>query len=82
MVFVFIFQCAATMDVRVGSFSEPEGIEGLAHFLGEFYVFIQYSVLDSIEWNPNMHAVLCICLFQLWFMCDLLYCNAAPWANA
>lgn len=23
------------MDVSVGSFSDPDGIEGLAHFLGE-----------------------------------------------
>ncbi|KAL0404908.1 UNVERIFIED_CONTAM: Insulin-degrading enzyme-like 2, partial [Sesamum radiatum] len=26
-------KCAASMDVRVGSFSDPEGLEGLAHFL-------------------------------------------------
>lgn len=24
------------MEVEVGSFSDPEGLEGLAHFLGEF----------------------------------------------
>lgn len=25
------------MDVRVGSFSDPDGLDGLAHFLGECY---------------------------------------------
>lgn len=27
------------MDVRVGSFSDPVGLEGLAHFLGKKYQF-------------------------------------------
>jgi secreted Zn-dependent insulinase-like peptidase len=27
-------QAAAAMSVNVGSFSNPEGLEGLAHFLG------------------------------------------------
>lgn len=27
-------QAAASMVVNVGSFSDPEGLEGLAHFLG------------------------------------------------
>lgn len=31
----FLLQCSASMDVCVGSFSDPEGLEGLAHFLGE-----------------------------------------------
>lgn len=29
-------QCAASMDVSVGSFSDPQGLEGIAHFLGTF----------------------------------------------
>jgi len=29
-------KAAACMEVEVGSFSDPEGLEGLAHFLGEF----------------------------------------------
>ncbi|KAG6411482.1 hypothetical protein SASPL_129565 [Salvia splendens] len=35
-------KCAASMDVRVGAFSDPEGLEGLAHFLEHvvFYVYI------------------------------------------
>lgn len=32
---VFFVQCAASMDVRIGSFCDPDGLEGLAHFLGE-----------------------------------------------
>lgn len=34
------------MDVGVGSFSDPEGLEGLAHFLGKFYY--TSSDLDSL----------------------------------
>ncbi|GLT40736.1 hypothetical protein SLA2020_148490 [Shorea laevis] len=30
-------KCAAAMDVGVGSFSDPDGLEGLAHFLSEKY---------------------------------------------
>ncbi|KAL0714663.1 hypothetical protein Bca4012_021642 [Brassica carinata] len=29
-------KCAASMNVSVGSFSDPEGLDGLAHFLGTF----------------------------------------------
>ena len=37
---LFLFlQCAASMDVGVGSFGDPAGLEGLAHFLG-FYLFV------------------------------------------
>lgn len=32
------------MDVRVGSFSDPEGLEGLAHFLGKSFLFVLLSV--------------------------------------
>jgi len=40
---VVILQAAASMVVNVGSFSDPEGLEGLAHFLGTFVSF--FSVL-------------------------------------
>ena len=30
-------QAAAAMSVNVGSFSNPEGLEGLAHFLGTIF---------------------------------------------
>ena len=33
------------MDVEVGSFSDPEGLEGLAHFLGDFTASLLSSVL-------------------------------------
>ncbi|CAL2272341.1 unnamed protein product [Prunus armeniaca] len=29
--------CAASMDVSVGAFSNPDGLEGLAHFLGSVW---------------------------------------------
>jgi len=29
-------QAAAAMDVHVGSFSDPDGLQGLAHFLGNY----------------------------------------------
>ncbi|KAG2687115.1 hypothetical protein I3843_09G037900 [Carya illinoinensis] len=42
-------KCAATMDVGVGSFSDPEGLEGLAHFLEHmlFYASEKYPLEDS-----------------------------------
>lgn len=36
-----MLQCAASMNVCVGSFSDPKGLEGLAHFLGELLFFKQ-----------------------------------------
>lgn len=32
--FLFLLKCAASMNVDVGYFSDPAGLEGLAHFLG------------------------------------------------
>ncbi|XP_020521166.1 insulin-degrading enzyme-like 1, peroxisomal [Amborella trichopoda] len=42
-------KCAAAMDVNVGSFSDPEGLEGLAHFLEHmlFYASKKYPLEDS-----------------------------------
>jgi insulysin len=31
-------KAAASMNVSVGYFCDPEGLEGLAHFLGEFFL--------------------------------------------
>ncbi|GLT63112.1 hypothetical protein SLA2020_356970 [Shorea laevis] len=41
--------CAAAMDVGVGSFSDPDGLEGLAHFLEHmlFYASEKYPLEDS-----------------------------------
>ncbi|TYJ49477.1 hypothetical protein E1A91_A01G136100v1 [Gossypium mustelinum] len=33
------YKCAASMNVSVGSFCDPDGLEGLAHFLGIAYLF-------------------------------------------
>ncbi|KAG6771274.1 hypothetical protein POTOM_022622 [Populus tomentosa] len=33
-------QCAASMNVSVGYFSDPDGLEGLAHFLGSLFFFL------------------------------------------
>lgn len=51
-------KCAATMDVRVGSFSEPEGIEGLAHFLEHmlFYASEKYPLEDSYSKYITEHG--------------------------
>lgn len=36
MYFVMLLdQCAASMDVPVGYYNDPKGLEGLAHFLGK-----------------------------------------------
>ncbi|KAK4281882.1 hypothetical protein QN277_013328 [Acacia crassicarpa] len=42
-------KCAASMDVGVGSFSDPDGLEGLAHFLEHmlFYASEKYPIEDS-----------------------------------
>ncbi|KAA8517097.1 hypothetical protein F0562_017390 [Nyssa sinensis] len=42
-------KCAASMNVCVGSFSDPEGLEGLAHFLEHmlFYASEKYPQEDS-----------------------------------
>ncbi|XP_010057119.2 insulin-degrading enzyme-like 1, peroxisomal [Eucalyptus grandis] len=42
-------KCAASMDVGVGSFSDPEGLDGLAHFLEHmlFYASEKYPVEDG-----------------------------------
>ncbi|KAJ6332050.1 hypothetical protein OIU76_010434 [Salix suchowensis] len=42
-------KCAASMNVSVGSFSDPDGLEGLAHFLEHmlFYASEKYPLEDS-----------------------------------
>ncbi|GAB2227967.1 hypothetical protein Droror1_Dr00009796 [Drosera rotundifolia] len=42
-------KCAAAMSVDVGSFSDPDGLEGLAHFLEHmlFYASEKYPLEDS-----------------------------------
>ncbi|KAL7197419.1 hypothetical protein ACSBR2_020037 [Camellia fascicularis] len=35
-------KCAASMNVAIGSFSDPFGFEGLAHFLGENNLVLLY----------------------------------------
>lgn len=41
-VFFFGAQCAASMDVGVGHYSDPPGIEGLAHFLGTYCFSVSF----------------------------------------
>jgi len=38
------------MEVEVGSFSDPEGLEGLAHLLGEFTASLLLS-FDFCHWS-------------------------------
>ncbi|PKA63852.1 Zinc-metallopeptidase, peroxisomal [Apostasia shenzhenica] len=51
-------KAAASMDVSVGSFSDPEGIEGLAHFLEHmlFYASEKYPVEDSYSKYISEHG--------------------------
>ncbi|KAL6530464.1 Insulin-degrading enzyme-like 1, peroxisomal [Orobanche minor] len=51
-------KCAASMDVRVGSFSDPEGLEGLAHFLEHmlFYASEKYPLEDSYSAYISEHG--------------------------
>ncbi|KAL3637238.1 Insulin-degrading enzyme-like 1, peroxisomal [Castilleja foliolosa] len=51
-------KCAASMDVRVGAFSDPEGLEGLAHFLEHmlFYASEKYPLEDSYSTYISEHG--------------------------
>ncbi|KAK6149150.1 hypothetical protein DH2020_016675 [Rehmannia glutinosa] len=51
-------KCAASMDVRVGSFSDPDGLEGLAHFLEHmlFYASEKYPLEDSYSTYISEHG--------------------------
>ncbi|KAG8371949.1 hypothetical protein BUALT_Bualt12G0015900 [Buddleja alternifolia] len=51
-------KCSASMDVRVGAFSDPEGLEGLAHFLEHmlFYASEKYPEEDSYSRYISEHG--------------------------
>ncbi|WCJ33462.1 Insulin-degrading enzyme-like 2 [Euphorbia peplus] len=51
-------KCAASMDVSVGSFSDPVGLEGLAHFLEHmlFYASEKYPLEDSYSKYITEHG--------------------------
>ncbi|XP_010516363.1 PREDICTED: insulin-degrading enzyme-like 2 [Camelina sativa] len=51
-------KCAASMNVSVGSFSDPEGLEGLAHFLEHmlFYASEKYPEEDSYSKYITEHG--------------------------
>ncbi|VVB06044.1 unnamed protein product [Arabis nemorensis] len=51
-------KCAASMNVSIGSFSNPEGLEGLAHFLEHmlFYASEKYPVEDSYSKYITEHG--------------------------
>ncbi|GLT40749.1 hypothetical protein SLA2020_148610 [Shorea laevis] len=51
-------KCAAAMDVGVGSFSDPDGLEGLAHFLEHmlFYASEKYPLEDSYSKYISEHG--------------------------
>ncbi|KAL8494275.1 hypothetical protein ACS0TY_025173 [Phlomoides rotata] len=51
-------KCAASMDVHVGSFSDPEGLEGLAHFPEHmlFYASEKYPQEDNYSKYISEHG--------------------------
>ncbi|CAF2059202.1 unnamed protein product [Brassica oleracea var. botrytis] len=51
-------KCAASMNVNVGSFSDPEGLDGLAHFLEHmlFYASEKYPEEDSYSKYITEHG--------------------------
>ncbi|XP_071716303.1 insulin-degrading enzyme-like 1, peroxisomal [Rutidosis leptorrhynchoides] len=51
-------KCAASMAVGVGSYSDPEGLEGLAHFLEHmlFYASEKYPLEDSYSTYISEHG--------------------------
>jgi hypothetical protein len=44
------------MEVEVGSFSDPEGLEGLAHFLGEFVLSLSLCA-HPVRWLPALRLI-------------------------
>lgn len=72
-------QCAASMDVGVGYFSDPAGLEGLAHFLGIFSPFLTLTLLCRVSVSICV-GFWSLCyeseedsLFEDW--CALVNCN-------
>lgn len=62
------------MDVGVGSFSDPQGLEGLAHFLGEhfvpFFCFVMKEILLKnfiLSMMVNLQANLAVWMFLFSF---------------
>ncbi|GAA0154124.1 metalloprotease [Lithospermum erythrorhizon] len=51
-------KCAASMNVGIGSFSDPEGLDGLAHFLEHmlFYSSEKYPLEDSYSKYITEHG--------------------------
>uniref|UniRef100_A0A1J3JW63 Zinc-metallopeptidase, peroxisomal n=2 Tax=Noccaea caerulescens TaxID=107243 RepID=A0A1J3JW63_NOCCA len=51
-------KCAASMDVSVGSFSDPQGLEGIAHFLEHmlFYASEKYPEEESYSKYMTEHG--------------------------
>ncbi|KAG5555694.1 hypothetical protein RHGRI_006366 [Rhododendron griersonianum] len=51
-------KCAASMDVRIGSFCDPDGLEGLAHFLEHmlFYASEKFPLEDSYSKYITEHG--------------------------
>lgn len=74
-------QGAAAMTVNVGSFSNPEGLEGLAHFLGTNYLIPSECLLLSA--CPGAIIELESCLFKLivGFIFEKVYVNCGSLAR-
>lgn len=41
-----LVQAAASMNVSIGYFCDPEGLEGLAHFLGKWFRLVYNSFIS------------------------------------
>lgn len=64
-------QCAASMDVGVGYFSDPAGLEGLAHFLGIFALSDFDSLLSRIGFDMFRIFVVGSWVWRLMCTCKL-----------
>ena len=63
LLFLSWSQAAASMSVSVGSFSDPEGFPGLAHFLGNFWFLVNeiykcfvVVVIDTMSENRILNC--------------------------
>ncbi|TYG95134.1 hypothetical protein ES288_A11G244200v1 [Gossypium darwinii] len=75
-------KCAASMNVSVGSFCDPDGLKGLAHFLGIAYLFHPTNAFTASEMTNYFFDVNTDCFeealdrFAQFFIKPLMSANA------
>ena len=52
------------MDVNVGYFSDPDGLEGLAHFLGQSICKFLSVLMHECTCSLYMNGWICVCMYR------------------